>query len=193
MKKCKRVLIALLTGVMTASMSLTAFAATGVSDSEQKILDKAAAVRGGYTMTANQEKKYNDAMAQATSYLQSNDLNDDQVNSIVGALENASAALSAACPDGDLTKLSAADKKALASTVASALQAGADAAGINVSISSNGTATFTSVQTGKPVASTDKTVKTTGAAAGTTAAVIAAMVVVLGGCVLAAKKKKMFA
>lgn len=193
MRKIKKLAAVLLAGGLMASMSLTAFAASGVSAAEQKILDKAASVKSQYTMTATQTSKYNDAVAQATSYLEKNELSDAQVTAITGAIDNAAAAVKAACPSGDLSTLSSADLKALASKVASALQAGADAAGIKVTIGADGTATFTSVDTGKTVAKTDATVKATGVATGTTVAVIAAMVVVLGGCALVAKKKNMFA
>lgn len=192
MKKFKKIAALLLACGMLTAMSLTAFAASGVSASEQRILDKAAAVRNMYTLTEQQKKTYDDAVAQARSYLEANDLSDAQVDSVLGGIDNAAAAVKAVCPDGDLSKLTSADKQALATKVASALQAGADAAGIKIIINSDGTVTFKSADTGKTIASTGAAVKATGVTAGTTAAVAVALVVVLGGCALIAKRKKMF-
>lgn len=193
MRKVKKIAAVILAGAMMMSLSLTAFAASNVSANGQKVLDKAAAIKAGYTLSATQEKAYADAIGQATSYLEKNELSNAQVTAIAGAIDIAAAAVKAAAPDGDLTKLSSADLKALASKVSTALQAGAEAAGISIIIGTDGKATFTTKDTGKQVASTEKTVKATGVATGTTVAVIAALVVVLGGCAFFAKKKNMFA
>lgn len=193
MRKMKKIAAIILAGAMIMSLSLTAFAASNVSTNGQKVLDKAASIKAGYTLSATQEKAYADAIGQATSYLEKNELSDAQVTSITGAIDTAAAAVKAAAPDGDLTKLSSADLKALASKVSGALQAGAAAAGISVTIGTDGNVVFTAKDTGKQVASTEKTVKATGVATGTAVAVIAALVVVLGGCAFFAKKKNMFA
>lgn len=192
MKKVKKIVAIILAGTMMMSLSLSVFA-SNVSGNGQKILDKAASIKAGYTLSATQEKAYADAIGQATSYLEKNELSDAQVTSITGAIDTAAAAVKAAAPDGDLTKLSSADLKALASKVSGALQAGAVAAGISVTIGTDGNVVFTAKDTGKQVASTEKTVKATGVATGTAVAVIAALVVVLGGCAFFAKKKNMFA
>lgn len=192
MKRFKKIAALLLACGLLTAMPLTAFAASGISASEQKILDKAAAIRNMYTLTAQQKKTFDNAIASARSYLEANDLSDSQVDAVLGAIDSAAAAVKTICPDGDLTRLSSADKQTLAAKVASALQAGANAAGIKITIHSDGTFAFTDSK-GNPAVSTGAAVKATGVTAGTTAAVVAALTVVLGGCALIAKRKKMFA
>lgn len=195
MMRMKKIAAVVVAGVMVLGMSLTAFAASGISATEQKVLDAATAAKSGFTMTAGQTSKFNDAVGQARNYMNGDnvDLTEAQVSTVIASLNDAVAAVKAAAPDGDITKLSAAQLKDLASKVASLLQSGAKAAGINVTINAAGTATFKDADTGKTVGTTDKTVKATGMSMSGTVLVLIGLFAVLGGCTVVAKKKDLFA
>ena len=71
-------------------MSVAAFALTGVSTEEQKILDAApakAAELGVSTNSAQYQKYY----SQAVTYVQQNDMTTEQVNGAITAMNDATA------------------------------------------------------------------------------------------------------
>ncbi|MEG0722299.1 MAG: hypothetical protein RR446_11210 [Lachnospiraceae bacterium] len=194
MNRLKKIVAIAVAGVMMMGLSMTAFAASGISATEQKVLDKATSAKSGFTMTAAQSARFDDAVAQARNYLKGDsvDLTEEQVGTIISSIDDAVAAVKNVAPSGDITGLSAAQLKPLASTVASILQKGANAAGINVTVHANGTATFNSKDSGKTVASTAKTVKATGMSMNGTIAIMVMLVTALGGCAVVAKKKHLF-
>ncbi|MFV0527232.1 MAG: hypothetical protein ACK5MN_00700 [Lachnospiraceae bacterium] len=176
--------------VSALSLSVTVFAAGGISSSEQAILDKAYSVMSGFTFSASQQQKVNDMLAQVMSYLEANDLSDDQIAIIQASMDNALATVSKY--GMDFTKLTAAQRQELLASATRVLQAGAAAAGVNLSMDTDTSVDVVSESEGTVVGSTSDTIKKTGFSIGTTAAVLLAISAALTGCIVYSGKRGLF-
>ena len=137
MKMMKKIASLVLAGAMTLSMSVAAFALTGVSTEEQKILDAApakAAELGVSTNSAQYQKYY----SQAVTYVQQNDMTTEQVNGAITAMNDATAKAKTAMNKAGVTSLFDLDKDTLASLTKDCAKVVTDelaAVGIEVKVS----------------------------------------------------------
>lgn len=197
MKMMKKVTSLVLAGAMTLAMSVSAFAATGISAEEQKILDTAAvkAAELGVSTSSAQYQKY---YSQATTYLQQNDMDATQINGALTAMDQATAEAKAAMQEAGVTSLLDLDKDkltSLTSTCATTIQKELDKAGIKVQVSADGTVSFTENKKtddgvkNNTVVNTGSVIKQTGSDMTATAAVAVAVVGAVAACGVVAKKK----
>lgn len=209
----KRVLSAALAGVMTLALSTAVFAATNISDSEQKILDaaKAKAAELGVSESSAQFEQY---YSQAVSYVQQYDMTEEEVNGAMKAMDEAADVAEAKMKEAGVTSLFDLDKdtlKALGASCTAVIQKEFDAVGIKVQLSADGGVTFVKETTSTdnkndnnaPVSSTEplknntvfqttKVVKQTGSDLTATVVVAAAVVGAVAACGVVAKKKGLF-
>ena len=190
MKMMKKIASLVLAGAMTLSMSVAAFALTGVSTEEQKILDAApakAAELGVSTDSAQYQKYY----SQAVTYVQQNDMTTEQVNGAITAMNDATAKAKTAMNKAGVTSLFDLDKDC-AKVVTDELAA----VGIEVKVSADGTVTgvVKNTETGKAntVVSTTNVIKQTGSDMTATVVASAAVVGAIAACGVVAKKKGLF-
>lgn len=197
MKMMKKVTSLVLAGAMTLAMSVSAFAATGISAEEQKILDTAAvkAAELGVSTSSAQYKKY---YLHATTYLQQNDMDATQINGALTAMDQATAEAKAAMQEAGVTSLLDLDKDkltSLTSACATTIQKELDKAGIKVQVSADGTVSFTENKTtddgvkNNTVVNTGPVIKQAGSDMTATAAVVVAVVGAVAACGVVAKKK----
>lgn len=196
MSKMKKVLSVLMAGAMTLAMSVSAFAATGVSAAEQTILDTAKLKAIELGVDVSKSTQYKNYYSQAETYLASNDLSEEQVNAMVTAVNEAAATAKTEMSAQGVTKLSDLSKSVLGSLeskVASQITTAAAKVGIEISASSNGWS-VKAVNNGTTVASSSNVIKQTGAPDFTTTVVMSAMFVgAVAVCGVVAKKRKLFA
>ncbi len=198
MKMMKKIASLVLAGAMTLSMSVAAFALTGVSTEEQKILDAApakAAELGVSTNSAQYQKYY----SQAVTYVQQNDMTTEQVNGAITAMNDATAKAKTAMNKAGVTSLFDLDKDTLASLTKDCAKVVTDelaAVGIEVKVSADGTVTgvVKNTETGKAntVVSTTNVIKQTGSDMTATVVASAAVVGAIAACGVVAKKKGLF-
>jgi len=198
MKMMKKIASLVLAGAMTLSMSVAAFALTGVSTEEQKILDAApakAAELGVSTNSAQYQKYY----SQAVTYVQQNDMTTEQVNGAITAMNDATAKAKTAMNKAGVTSLFDLDKDTLASLTKDCAKVVTDelaAVGIKVKVSADGTVTgvVKNTETGKAntVVSTTNVIKQTGSDMTATVVASAAVVGAIAACGVVAKKKGLF-
>ena len=179
-------------------MSVAAFALTGVSTEEQKILDAApakAAELGVSTNSAQYQKYY----SQAVTYVQQNDMTTEQVNGAITAMNDATAKAKTAMNKAGVTSLFDLDKDTLASLTKDCAKVVTDelaAVGIEVKVSADGTVTgvVKNTETGKAntVVSTTNVIKQTGSDMTATVVASAAVVGAIAACGVVAKKKGLF-
>lgn len=200
MKKLKRLVSVVLAGAMTLAMSVSAFAATGVTKSEQKILNeaKAKALELGVDVDASQ--RFKDYYAQAESYLVKNDLSDAQVDALVAAVDEAASTAKKEMDSNGAAKLSDLSSgvfSTLESKVASQITKAAEAVGIHVTQTANGWE-VQDVNGNAVVQSTtgsdgsNATIKQTGAELTTTVVMAVMFVGALSACIVVAKKRNLF-
>ena len=201
MKMMKKVASLMLAGAMTLSMSVAAFALTGVSAEEQKILD-AAPVKAAELGVPTESAKYQKYYSQAVSYVQTNDMTETQVNGALDAMDTATANAKAAMDKAGVTSLLDLDQatlKAVATDCAEIVNAKLDAVGIEVKISGDGSVEVVSekkTQSGdskqNTVIQTTNVIKQTGSDMTATVVVSAAVVGAIAACGIVAKKKSLF-
>lgn len=200
MKKLKRLVSVVLVGAMTLAMSVSAFAATGVTKTEQKILNeaKAKALELGVDVDASQ--RFKDYYAQAESYLVKNDLSDAQVDALVAAVDEAASTAKKEMDSNGAAKLSDLSSgvfSTLESKVASQITKAAEAVGIHVTQTANGWE-VQDVNGNAVVQSTtgsdgsNATIKQTGAELTTTVVMAVMFVGALSACIVVAKKRNLF-
>lgn len=198
MTKMKKLVSFVLAGAMTLAMSVSAFATTGITDAEQKILNQAEAKAKELGVDTATSRQYKDYYAQASKYLSDNDLTDEQVNAMVAAVDEAAATAKAEMAANGVTKLSdlsASVFSSLESKVADQITKSAAAVGITVVATKDGW----KVQDvkGNPVieqtSTTTGPIKQTGSDVTTTAVMAVMFVGALSACVVVAKKRNLFA
>ncbi|MCI8371256.1 MAG: hypothetical protein HFI75_02465 [Lachnospiraceae bacterium] len=132
MKKFKKLVSLVLAGTMALAMSISTFAATaGITADEQRILDQAEAK--AVELGVSNTQTYKDYVSQATTYLAKNELNAEQVNAMVKAVDEAAATAQAemkAKGVSTLLELSKEDITALFSKVEGEVTKAAAAVGI---------------------------------------------------------------
>lgn len=204
----KKIASLVLAGAMTLSMSMAAFALTGVTAEEQKILDAApakAAELGVPTSSAQYQKYY----SQAVTYVQQNDMTTAQVDGALKAMDNATAEAKTAMEKAGVSSLLDLDEatlKSLTASCASVINKELQAVGIEVRVSADGTVTGVTTQgsnkndptaTNTPkqntVISSTKVVKQTGSDMTATVVVAATVVGAVAACGVVSKKKGLFA
>ena len=193
----KKIASLVLAGAMTLSMSVAAFALTGVSTEEQKILDAAPAKAAelGVSTDSVQLSYY----SQAVTYVQQNDMTTEQVNGAITAMNDATAKAKTAMNKAGVTSLFDLDKDTLASLTKDCAKVVTDelaAVGIEVKVSADGTVTgvVKNTETGKAntVVSTTNVIKQTGSDMTATVVASAAVVGAIAACGVVAKKKGLF-
>lgn len=199
MKMMKKVASLVLAGAMTLSMSVAAFALTGVSAEEQKILDAApakAAELGVPTTSAQYQKYY----AQAETYVQQNDMTTEQVNGALEAMDEATAEAKAEMTKAGVTSLLDLDQSVLASLTsecAKTVNTKLESVGIKVKVSADGTVDVVSTsgdaQKSNTVVQTTNVIKQTGSDMTATVVVSAAVVGAIAACGVVARRKGLFA
>lgn len=202
----KKIASLVLAGAMTLSMSMAAFALTGVTAEEQKILDAApakAAELGVPTSSAQYQKYY----SQAVTYVQQNDMTTTQVDGALKAMDDATAEAKTAMEKAGVSSLLDLDEatlKSLTASCASVINKELQAVGIEVRVSADGTVTGvtapdkndpTATNTPKQntVISSTKVVKQTGSDMTATVVVAATVVGAVAACGVVSKKKGLFA
>lgn len=201
MTKFKKLVSFALAGAMSLAMTVSAFAATGVTTTEQKILNeaKAKALELGVDVDASQ--RYKDYYAQAESYLVKNDLSDKQVEALVAAVDEAAAAAQKEMDSNGAAKLSDLSANVFASLeskVAAQITKAAEAVGIHVAQTANGWEVQdvngnTVVQSTTGSDGSNATIKQTGAELTSTVVMAVMFVGALSACIVVAKKKNLFA
>lgn len=206
MKMMKKVASFVLAGAMTLSMSVAAFALTGVSSEEQKILDAAPAKAQelGVSTDSAQYKKY---YSQAVTYVQQNDMTTTQVNGALTAMDDATAKAKAAMDKAGVNSLLDLDQatlKSLTSECAEIINKELDSVGIKVKVSADGSVVIEQTPVNAPdgsntttkpntVLTTTNVIKQTGSDMTATVVVGAALVGAVAACGVVARKKGLFA
>ena len=201
MTKFKKLVSFVLAGAMTLAMSVSAFAATGVTETEQKILNEAKAKAVELGVNVNTSQRYKDYYAQAETYLVKNDLTDKQVDALVAAVDEAAATAKKEMSSNGVSKLgdlSSSVFAALESKVSSQITKAAEAVGIHVTKTANGWEVQdvngnTVAQNTTGTNGSNATIKQTGAELTTTVVMAVMFVGALSACVVVAKKRNLFA
>lgn len=195
MKMMKKVASLVLAGAMVLSMSVAAFAATGISADEQKILD-AAPAKAAELGVSTEGPSYKSYYAQATSFLQKEDLSAAQVDGALKAMNDATAQAKAEMDKAGVAKLSELSTDTLSTVVSNCTKTVNDelkkvGVDVTVSVSVDGSA---SVKVGNDkVGSNENPIKQTGSDLSATAAVAVAVVGAVVACGVVAKKRDLFA
>ena len=194
MTKMKKLISFVLAGAMTLAMSVSAFAAQGVTAAEQKILDQAKVKAEELGVDTNTSSQYKNYYGQAESYLARNELTQTQIDAMVAAVDEAAATAKAEMAANGVTRLgdlSPSVFAALEDKVANQITKAAAAVGIKVVVTKDGWA----VQDlkGDTVIDNEKPIKQTGSDMTTTAVMAVMFVGALSACVVVAKKRNLFA
>ena len=204
MKITKKVLSVVLAGAMTLAMSVATFAATNVSASEQKILDQAK-IKAAALGVSEDSAQYQQYYSQALTYVQTNDMTEEQVNGALTAMDEAEAQVVTAMKEAGVSSVLELDKeslKTLTAKCANVIQKEFDKVGINVQLSADGTVTVVKEQTNsgnknEPVKNntvfqSTNVVKQTGSDMTATVVVAVAVLGAVAACGVVAKKKGLF-
>lgn len=202
MKMMKKVASLVLAGAMTLAMTVSAFALTGVSAEEQKILDAApakAAELGVSTDSAQYEKYY----SQALTYIQQNDMSATEVEGAMTAMDKATTEAKAAMDKAGVTSLFDLDEatlKSLTADCAEVINTELAKVGIKVKVSADGKVDVVTETTGdnndkkeNTVVQTTNVIKQTGSDMTATVVVLATVVGAVAVCGVAAKKSGLLA
>lgn len=204
-KVMKKIASLVLAGAMTLSMSVAAFALTGVTAEEQKILDAAPAKAAelGVPTSSEQYQKY---YSQAVTYVQQNDMTTTQVNGALKAMDDATVEAKTAMEKAGVSSLLDLDEatlKSLTASCATVINKELQAVGIEVRVSADGTVTGVTQGTKNPtstdtpkqntVISSTRVVKQTGSDMTATVVVAATVVGAVAACGVVSKKKGLFA
>lgn len=195
MSRMKKVFSVLMASAMTLAMSVSAFAATGVTAAEQTILDTAKSKAVELGVNVDTSVQYKNYYSQAETYLASNDLSQEQVNAMVAAVEEAASTAKAEMNAQGVTKLSDLSKdtfSTLETKVANQVTAAAAKVGITISATADGW-TVKAVSNGTTVASSSNVIKQTGADLSTTVVMAAMFIGAVAVCGFVATKRKLFA
>lgn len=141
MRTVKKLVSFVLAGAMAFGMSVSVFATSGISDSEQKILDEAKTKAVELGVDVKNSKMYKEYISQASTYLAKNALNQTQVDAMVKAIDDATATAKAKMQDknvSSLAKLSTEDFNKLFDQVGNQITESAKAVGISVKKTSEG-------------------------------------------------------
>ena len=203
MKITKKVLSAVLAGAMTLAMSVATFAATNVSASEQKILDQAK-IKAAALGVSEDNAQYQQYYSQALTYVQTNDMTEEQVNGALTAMDEAEAQVVTAMKEAGVSSVLELDKeslKTLTAKCANVIQKEFDKVGIEVQLSADGTVTVvknnTNSNSNEPVKNntvfqSTSVVKQTGSDMTATVVVAVAVLGAVAACGVVAKKKGLF-
>lgn len=194
MTKMKKLVSFVLAGAMTLAMSVSAFAATGVTAAEQKILDQAKVKAEELGVDTNTSSQYKSYYAQAESYLVKNDLSQEQINAMVAAIDEAAATAKAEMAANGVTRLgdlSPSVFSALEDKVAAQITKAAEAVGIKVVATKDGWA-VQDLDNNK-IVTPGNPIKQTGSDMTTTVVMAVMFVGALSACVVVAKKRNLFA
>lgn len=193
MKTMKKLVGAVLVGAMTLAMSVTAFAATGVSADEQALLDKATAKAKELGVDTNASAQYKQYYAQAEQFLASNELTAEQTKELAASVDEAAATVKKEMDAQGATKLG--DLKAntdlvksLESKVVSQVKTAAAKVGITISVDASGN--YTATAGDAKVADSSNPIKQTGFDLTATVVVAAAFVGAVAVCLVVASKKR---
>lgn len=195
MSRMKKFFGVLMASAMTLAMSVSAFAATGVTAAEQTILDAAKSKAVELGVDVNTSKQYKSYYSQAETYLASNDLSQDQVNAMVAAVNEAAATAKAEMDAKGVAKLSDLSQDiftALESKVANQITKAAEKVGIQISATASGW-TVQAIGNGKTVASSTGVIKQTGANLSTTIVMAVMFAGAVTVCGVVATKRRLFA
>ena len=199
MSKMKKVMVLLMAAVMVACMSLTAFAATGVTAEEQKILDEATAKAKELGVDTTNSKKFKDTYAQAESYLAQAEPTTEQIDALVKTVDECATTAKTAMSENGAVKLSDLSDSVLSSvedTVMTTVKESAAKVGITISFAKNADgsisykASVPTAEGSKTVATNDTVVKQTGSNLSTTVVVAAMLVGAVAVCGVVASKKR---
>ncbi len=91
MRTIKKLVSLVLAGAMVLAMSVSAFATTGISPEEQKILDEAHTKAVELGVNTEKSRMYKEYISQASTYLAKNELSKTQIDAMVKAIDDAAA------------------------------------------------------------------------------------------------------
>ena len=192
MKK-KGIIAAGLTLIMSLGLYSTCFAADAISAKEQEILDAIKTIELNGT-TVNVPDKY---IAQATQYLEKNDLTDAAVADVLAKYEDVKAAVKDTGAKSVVELKEVLKDTTVAAKVVDAVEATGKAAGVDtfeVTVDNSGKVDFNLEGTdGSTIKPNDSVIKDTGFGLAATSAVAVGALAVLGGCVAVARKNDLFA
>lgn len=163
MRKMKMLVSVLLTGAMILATSVSAFATTGVTVEEQRILDTAKTKAVELGVDVNSSAKYKEYISQTTTYLSQNDLSQKQIDALVVAIDGATTtAKSQMVSSGvnTLTELNTADFETLLKKVEDQVIAATKEVGITIQKNADGS--YTVLAAGKVVVNNNSPIKQTG-------------------------------
>lgn len=193
MKSMKKLVSAIVVGAATLAMSVTAFAATGVSSEEQALLDKATAKAQEVGVDTTASAQFKQYYAQAEQFLASNDLTAEQTKEMSAAIDDASETVKAEMKAQGVTKLG--DLKAntdlvksLENKVTAQIKTAAEKVGIKISVDASGN--YTASVGNKKVADSSNPIKQTGFDLMATVVVAAAFIGAAAVCIVVASKKR---
>lgn len=110
MNRMKKIASVILAGAMSLVMSVGVFATTGITPSEQKILDTAKEKAIELGVNVDTSAKYKEYMSQASTYLVKNELNQEQTDAMVKAVNDAAATALSEMKANGVSSLSQLDK-----------------------------------------------------------------------------------
>lgn len=191
--KIRKLLCAVLAGVMVLGMSTVAFAAPGITEDEQAVLTEAKtkAAELGVSESSTEFKKY---YSQAETFLTSNDVTAAQAKDLVAAIDTAAATAKAemnAQGVATLKELKTAKADvftALTTKVVDQVKAATEAVGVSVSVNAKGEVSAN--VDNKTVIDSGKVVEQTGFSVTSTVVVAAIFVGAVAACLVVASKKK---
>lgn len=195
MKTMKKLVAAALAGVMTLAMSVSVFAATGVSAEEQTLLDKATKEAQNLGVDTNASAAFKEKYAEAEKYLAANDLTAEQIKEANVAIDDAVVIMKdemtaqGVTKLGDLKeKLSLEQLEALETKVATKVSDDMAKVGIKITLNANG---YTiSDAAGQPIVDSSNPIKQTGFDLTATVVVAVAFAGAVAVCLVVASKKR---
>ena len=195
MKTMKKLVAAALAGVMTLAMSVSVFAATGVSADEQKLLDKAKQKAQELGVDTNASAAFKEKYAEAESYLSRNDLTAEQIKAAEASIDEAATTLKAEMTAQGVEKLGDLKEKldlkaleALENKVATQVADNMAKVGIKITITADGY--LISDTAGQPIADSSNPIKQTGFDLTATVVVAVAFAGAVAVCLVVASKKR---
>ncbi len=193
MKTMKKLVSAIVVGTAALAMSVTAFAATGVSAEEQALLDKATAKAQEVGVDTTASAQFKQYYAQAEQFLASNELTAEQATEMSAAIDEATETVKTEMKAQGVTNLG--DLKAntdlvknLENKVVAQVKTAAEKVGINISVDASGNYTASIGDT--KVADSSNPIKQTGFDLIATVVVAAAFVGAAAVCMVVASKKR---
>ena len=181
----KKIMFSFFAFIMLFTLAVPVFAASGLNEAEQSIIDAAKKEAAGFTMNNSQKAKYESMLAQVTAYFKQDDVDvtAEAAETVVSCFKAAAAEL-----PKDVTHYSLTQNVKAGTAVSNYINKACDA--LNVKVTVEGSVITLTDLSGRVVASSKEVVNQTGGSWVPFVAMVAFMAAVVGGSLIYGFRKK---